>query len=153
MVNFPNDTENEDDYAIGWEWHEADPRPLIELYNGFRQCLLDPTRNRPQDFFNALFENRMYTIMAKETNQYVQYVHRRKQAREYFYFLNILFTKFSKNVKISHDFQEKSGFQKKSGFTYVYISNDYPSLQNFTKLLESFTTVVDALPCPPDTIV
>ena len=92
----------------------------------------------------------MYTIMAEETNKYA---HRRKQAREYFYFLNILFTKFSKNVKISHDFQEKSGFQKKSGFTYVYISNDYPHLQNFTKLLESFTTAVDALPCPPDTIV
>ena len=27
--------------------------------------------------------------------------------------LNTLFTKFSKNVKISHD------FQKKSGFTYI----------------------------------
>ena len=23
MVNFPNDTENEDDYVIGWEWHEV----------------------------------------------------------------------------------------------------------------------------------
>ena len=43
MVNFPNDTENEDDYAIGWEWHEVDPGPLIAPYNGFRQCFLDPT--------------------------------------------------------------------------------------------------------------
>ena len=43
MVNFPNDTENEDDYAIGWEWHEVDPGPLIAPYYGFRQCLLDPT--------------------------------------------------------------------------------------------------------------
>ena len=84
MVNFPNDTENEDDYAIGWEWHEVNPGPLIGPYNGFRQCLLDPTRGGPQYFFNALFENRMYTIMAEETNKYA---HRRKQACEYFYFL------------------------------------------------------------------
>ena len=32
----------------------------------------------------------------------------------------------------------------------VHISNDLPW---FTKLLQSFTTEVDALPCPPDTIV
>ena len=130
MVNFPNDTENEDDYAIGWGWHEVNPGPMIGLYNGFRQCLLDPTRNRPQDFFNALFENRMYTIMAKEINKYAQ---QRKQACEYFNFLNILFTKFSKNVNISHDFQEKSGFQKKSGFTYIY-QMIYPGLQNYFSL-------------------
>ena len=45
MVNFPNDTENEDDYVIGWEWNGANPGPLIALYNGFQQCLLDPIRN------------------------------------------------------------------------------------------------------------
>ena len=72
MVNFLNDTENEDDYAIGWEWHEVNPGPLIALYNGFQQCLLDPTRNNPEDFFNALFKNRMYTIMANKTNKYAQ---------------------------------------------------------------------------------
>ena len=77
----------------------------------------------------------MYTIMAEESNKYVQ---RRKQAREYFYFLNILFTKFSKNVKISHDFQEKSGFQKKSSFTYVYISNDLPWFKKFYKITSVF---------------
>ena len=88
MVNFPNDTENEDDYVIGWEWHEVNPEPLIAPCNGFRQCLLDPTRNRPQDSFNALFEKRMYTIMAEETNKYAQ---RRKQAREYFYFKHFIY--------------------------------------------------------------
>ena len=87
MVNFPNDTENEDDYAIGWEWHKVDPVPLIAPHNGFQQCLLDPTRNNPEDFFNALFENRMYTIMANETNKYAQ---RRKQACEYFYFVHFI---------------------------------------------------------------
>ena len=72
MVNFPNDTENEDKYTIGWKWHEVDPGPLIAPYNGFQQCLLDPTRNNPENFFNTLFENRMYTIKADETNKYAQ---------------------------------------------------------------------------------
>ena len=53
----------------------------MKPYNGFRQCLLDPTANKPEDFFNALFERRMYTIMTEETNKYAQ---RRKQAREYY---------------------------------------------------------------------
>ena len=80
MVNFPNDTENEDDYVIEWEWHEVDPGLLIGPYNGFLQCLLDPMTNTPEDFFNVLFERRMYTIMAEETNKYAQ---RRRQAHDY----------------------------------------------------------------------
>ena len=70
MVNYANDTENEDDYEIGWEWCEVDPGPMIAPYTGFRQCLLDPTKNRPEDFFNALFDEQMYTIMAEQTNKY-----------------------------------------------------------------------------------
>ena len=88
IIIFPNDTENEDDYTIGCEWHEVDPGPLIALYNSFQQCFLDPTRKKPEDFFNALFESRMYTIMAKETNKYVQ---QRKQACEYFYFKHFIY--------------------------------------------------------------
>ena len=51
MVNYEGDTEN-------------------EPYSGFRQSLLDPAKNKPEDFFEALFEDRMYTIMADETNRY-----------------------------------------------------------------------------------
>ena len=72
MVNYPNDTEVEEDYEIGWEWFKVDPGPYIAPYTGFRQCLLDPTKNRPEDFFNALFDSSMYTIMAEETNKYAQ---------------------------------------------------------------------------------
>ena len=67
MVNFANDTEFEEDYEIGWEWHEQDPGPMVAPYSGFRQCLLDPTKNQP---FDALFSKQMYTIMAEETNKY-----------------------------------------------------------------------------------
>ena len=84
MVNFANDKEREEYYEIGWEWIEEDTGPLI----GFHQCLLDPLKNKPEDFFNELFDARMYTIMAEETNKYAR---RRKQNHKYknfFYFLS-----------------------------------------------------------------
>ena len=76
MVNIPNDVENELDYEIGWEWIQEDTGPLIAPYTGFQTSLLDPVKNKPQDFFNEMFNTRMYTIMAEETNKYA---HRRKQ--------------------------------------------------------------------------
>ena len=88
MVNFANDVQREEDYEIGWDWIEEDTGPLIGPYTGFCQCLLDPLKNKPEDFFNKLFDVRMYTIMAKETNKYAC---RRKQNRKYknfFYFLS-----------------------------------------------------------------
>ena len=87
MVNFANDTEREQDCEIGWEWIAEDTGPLIRPYTGFRQCLLDPLKNKPEDFFNEMFDARMYTIMAKETKKYAC---RRKQNHKYknfFYFL------------------------------------------------------------------
>ena len=87
-AHFANDVEREEDYEIGWDWIEEDTGPLIGPYTGFHQCLLDPLKNKPEDFFNELFDVRMYTIMAKETNKYAR---RRKQNRKYknfFYFLS-----------------------------------------------------------------
>ena len=72
MVNYPHDTENEEDYEIGWQWLEEDTGPYVTPYTGFRQCLLDPTQNNPEHFFEALFLSHMYTIMAEETNKYAQ---------------------------------------------------------------------------------
>ena len=71
MINFANDAEGEEHYEIGWDWIEEDTGPLIRPYTGFRQCLLDPLKNKPEDFFNELFDVRMYTIMAEETNKYM----------------------------------------------------------------------------------
>ena len=48
---------------------------------GFQQCLLDPTKNNPEDFFEALFTSHMYTIMAEEMNKYAQ---RKIQRGKYF---------------------------------------------------------------------
>ena len=86
MVNFANDIKNEEDYEIGWEWHEQDPGLMVTPYNGFRQCLLDPTKNQPEDFFDALFSTQMYTIMAEEMNNYAQRkIQRGKFSKIFFY--------------------------------------------------------------------
>ena len=80
MVNYQNDRKLEEDYEIGWEWLKCDTGPLIAPYTGFWQCLLDPLKTKPEDFFNALFDDSMYTIMAEETNKYA---HRKKQTCKY----------------------------------------------------------------------
>ena len=68
MLNYPGDIELEEDYELGWQWVETDPGLPIALYSDFQQCLLDPTKDKPTDFFNTLFENWMYTIMSQQTN-------------------------------------------------------------------------------------
>ena len=85
MVNYAADIKIEEDYEIGWEWLEHDTGPHIAPYTGFRQCLLDPTKNNPEDFFKALFSSNMYTIMAEEMNKYAK----RKLRRGKFFLHNI----------------------------------------------------------------
>ena len=87
MINFPGDVEVEDDYKIGWEWLERDTGPMIAPYSGFRQCLLDPTQNKPEDFFNALFESNMYTRIAEETNRYANARINNAEGKEQIFFL------------------------------------------------------------------
>ena len=89
MVNFAGDTEIEEDYEIGWEWLEQDTGPHIAPYTGFQQCLLDLTKNNPEDFFEALFSSHMYTIMAEETNKYAN----RKLQRGKFFYIIFIYTK------------------------------------------------------------
>ena len=87
MINFPGDVEVEDDYEIGWEWLERDTGPMIAPYSGFRQFLLDPTQNKPEDFFNALFESNMYTRIAEETNRYANARINNAEGKEQIFFL------------------------------------------------------------------
>ena len=54
------------------EWIEEDTGSYIAPYTGFWQCLLDPTKNNPEDFFEALFTSHIYNIMAEEMNKYAQ---------------------------------------------------------------------------------
>ena len=80
MVNYRNDRELEEDYKIGWECREHEYRASNCTLHGFWQCLLDPLKTKPEDFFNALFDNNMYLKMAEETNKYA---HRKKETRKY----------------------------------------------------------------------
>ena len=73
MVNFDGDLEHVDDFEMGWEWIEQDEGAMVAPYSGFRQCLLDPTKMKPEDFFVTLFNRQMYTIMAEETNKYANH--------------------------------------------------------------------------------
>ena len=61
MVNYQNDRELEEDYEINCEWLERDTGPLIAPYTGFQKCLLDPLKRKPEDFFNALFDDSIVT--------------------------------------------------------------------------------------------
>ena len=44
----------------------------LRKIQGLTLHLLDPTKNNPEDFFEALFMSYMYIIMAEETNKYAQ---------------------------------------------------------------------------------
>ena len=78
MVNYSGDIEIEEDYKIGWEWLECDTGPIIGPYSGFWQCLVDPAKTKPEDFFNAIFDECMFTTMAEMMNLYA---HNRLQSK------------------------------------------------------------------------
>ena len=68
---------------MGWEWIEQDEGAMVTPYSGFRQCLLDPTKTKPEDFFSKLSstdrctpswlkrQTNMLTVKSKEVS-YVQ---------------------------------------------------------------------------------
>ena len=72
MVNYERDVEEEQDFEIGWEWNERDPGPDLSPCDDYRSCLLDKEKDAPEDFFMALFNRQMFTIMAENTNMYAR---------------------------------------------------------------------------------
>ena len=51
---------------------ESDVGPTIEPDNGFRECFLDRAKNKHKEFFRAIFDERMFTVIADMTNMYPQ---------------------------------------------------------------------------------
>ena len=103
MVNYPGDVELEEDYELGWEWLETDPGPLIAPYSNFQQCLLDPTKTKPEDYFSVFFENWMYMILAEQTNLYARQqiegkftILSSQNTGNLLFFINLFFHIFSK---------------------------------------------------------
>ena len=96
MTNFGRDAELDCDLEDGWVIPDG-PSSNVGPFTGFSACLLDPEKKKPEDFFDALFEERMYTIIAENTNIYAT----RKKNSEYILIFINLFYVFTGNILIS----------------------------------------------------
>ena len=77
LENFPKDKELEEDIVNGWLKVEPDDdcfAPLLPFLGESTLCMISDGR-LPLDFFDALFDNRMWETIADATNIYA---HRRK---------------------------------------------------------------------------
>ena len=58
---------------MGWEWIlHSDPGPSVGPFLGEEMLLMDPEKNEPHHFFEALFEAEMWNHIAHETNKYTE---------------------------------------------------------------------------------
>ena len=72
ITNFSRDEVNEVDVVNGWEKIEPDIIPDYGPFTGIQGINMEGNSREPEDFFNNLFEERMFTIMADETNSYAR---------------------------------------------------------------------------------
>ena len=72
IVNYPSDVENVDDYANGWEWQLEDKDLSWGPFLSDLKLNIQSNANRPETFFEALFDTSMWTTLAQETNNYAQ---------------------------------------------------------------------------------
>ena len=67
---YVGDSDNLDDFANHWVWEIQDIGASFTLFTGtLTGLLLDPPDTKPVDFFNLLFEDQMYKLIACETNR------------------------------------------------------------------------------------
>ena len=71
IVNYAGDVEHKEDFANGWEWTEKDPGSSCGPFIGQPGLLMEPLNHTPKAFFNLLFDNSMWTLLAQQTNIYV----------------------------------------------------------------------------------
>ena len=65
--------EHETDFEMGWEWIiDSDPGPNVRPFLGEEILLMDPEKNKPHHFFEALFIAEMWTHITNETNKYAE---------------------------------------------------------------------------------
>ena len=72
IVNYEKDIELKEDIDNGWVKVENDQLPDDCHFIGNEGLNMNTTSHNPEDFFNNLFDDRMYTIMAEETNNYAR---------------------------------------------------------------------------------
>ena len=81
VVPWAQDTEHIDDFALGWEWLLRDTGASTGPFTGSPGLKIRPDGTKPVDFFNLLFEEQMYHLIAEETNRYAN----TKQQGKYFH--------------------------------------------------------------------
>ena len=72
ITNYSRDQINEFDVTTGWEKIEPDIIPDHGPFTGIQGINMSGNSREPEDFFNDIFEERMFTIMAEETNNYAR---------------------------------------------------------------------------------
>ena len=72
IVNYPRDEILDCDVKQGWEKIQPDIIPDHCPFTGSPGLNMSTDSRLPEDFFNDIFDNRMFTIMAEETNNYAQ---------------------------------------------------------------------------------
>ena len=77
MTFFDNDLPgllqyNQDDQLTDWEYEELDSRPSCGPFHGSSHMNISDPDGKPEVFFNSLFDDRMWTILADSTNMYAR---------------------------------------------------------------------------------
>ena len=72
IVNYAGDVEHEEDFGNGWEWTEKDPGSSCGPFISQPGLLIEPPSHTPKGFFNLLFNNSMWTLLAQQTNIYAR---------------------------------------------------------------------------------
>ena len=72
IVNCEGDTELQEDLENGWLRITHDVPPSNPQFTDTPGLNFETNLREPEVFFDQLFDNRMFTIMAEETNNYVR---------------------------------------------------------------------------------
>ena len=70
IVNYPRDEILDCDIEQGWEKIQPDIIPDHYPFTGTQGINMSTDSHLPEDFFNDIFDDRMFTIMVEETNNY-----------------------------------------------------------------------------------
>ena len=73
ISNYEWNTEPETDFEMGLKWIiDSDPGPSVGPFLGEEMLLMDPEKNEPHHFFEALFESEMWNQLDNKTNTYAE---------------------------------------------------------------------------------
>ena len=72
IQNYPNDKILEGDTQRGWSRPFPDDMPLQGPFTARQGLNIDMATKKPEDFFNLMFDDRMFDTIADETNKYAR---------------------------------------------------------------------------------